>query len=243
MNYKLWAKKIRDSVLILFSEKSSELCASLTLGKNNHDAYKECTKKKYSLYSLWLKKFFEAKLSFFSLKILNYMRKNSIIKLLSACLLFASCSYHVSSTNISSVSIRKTAAVNSPPCIIYRTRSDYSIYIPVMLSSDKTKVESYPDIRDVYYQGKFSLPTLLAGDFLLDNRGIGPQVAFLSYTYEEYSKLSSTPPATDLMQMLLDKNPLIEMYQCGQRSQYTDIEHELNILITSGKLNTCMKSK
>lgn len=111
------------------------------------------------------------------------------------------------------------------------------------LSADKDKIVSYPDIRDIYYNGKLSEPTFLADSFLLDNRGIGPQVAFLSYTYEEYSKLQATPPATDLMKMLLNKDPLVEMYQCGLRSQYTDIEKELNTLITSGKLNTCKKLK
>jgi hypothetical protein len=175
------------------------------------------------------------------------MRNKSILRLLSgflsAGLLFMSCSHHVSSHGSAAVSKKGTVAVNSPPCIIYRTRSDYSMYVPVTLSADKSKIVSYPDIKDIYYNGKLSLPTFLANGFLLDNRGIGLQVAFLEYTYEEYSKLSSTPPATDLMSLLMDKDPLIEMYQCGRRSQYTDIEHELNVLITSGKLNTCKKLK
>ena len=154
-----------------------------------------------------------------------------------------SCSYHVSSHGSAAAAKEGPVAVNSPPCIIYRTKSDYSMNVPVILSADKSKIVSYPDIKDIYYNGKLSLPTLLENGFLLDNRGIGLQVAFLDYTYEEYRKLSSTPPATDLMNIIIDKDPLIEMYQCGRRSQYTDIEHELNILITSGKLNTCKKLK
>jgi len=117
------------------------------------------------------------------------------------------------------------------------------MYVPVTLSADKSKIESYPDIKDIYYNGKFSVPTLLANGFLLDNRGIGLRVAFLSFTYEEYSKLSATPSATDLMSLLKDKDPLVEMYSCGQRSQYNDIKQELNVLITSGKLNNCKKLK
>jgi len=175
------------------------------------------------------------------------MRKKSITRFLlcylSASLLFISCTHNLAPTGVSTDSKIKPAGVSSPPCIIYRTRSDYSGYVPVALSADKSKIVSYPDIRDIFYNGKLSLPTLLAEGFLLDNRGIGPQVAFLSYTYEEYSKLPATPPATDLMNLLLDKDPLVEMYQCGQRSQYTDIEKELNILITSGKLTTCKKIK
>ena len=175
------------------------------------------------------------------------MRKESILRLLSgflsAGLLFMSCSYHVSSHGSAAAAKEGPVAVNSPPCIIYRTKSDYSMNVPVILSADKSKIVSYPDIKDIYYNGKLSVPTFLANGFLLDNRGIGLQVAFLDFTYEEYSKLSSTPPATDLMNILIDKDPLIEMYQCGRRSQYADIEQELNVLIISGKLNTCKKLK
>jgi len=175
------------------------------------------------------------------------MRKTTLLKLLSgyflAAVILISCSHHISPSVPADTSKRGSAGVTSPPCIIYRTRSDYSMYVPVILSADKSKIVSYPDIKDIYYNGKLSLPSPLAGGFLLDNRGIGAEVAFLSYTYEEYGKLSSTPPATDLMSILLDKDPLVEMYQCGQRSQYTKIEEELNVLITLGKLNTCKKLK
>jgi hypothetical protein len=175
------------------------------------------------------------------------MRKRSTLKLFPGYLLmgliFISCSHHVSPSGSASVSEKGTVGVTSPPCVIYHTREDYSMYVPVILSADKSKIESYPDIKDIYFNGKLSVPSLLADGFLLDNRGIGLQVAFLSYTYEEYSRLSSTPPATDLMSLLLDKNPLDEMYQCGKRSQYNNIEQELNVLITSGKLNTCKKLK
>ena len=63
------------------------------------------------------------------------------------------------------------------------------------------------------------------------------------YSYTEYTRLASTPSATDLMKQIIAKDPLIEMYQCGQRSQYADIEKELNELITSGKLSGCKKLK
>ena len=160
-----------------------------------------------------------------------------------AVVFLTSCSHHIHQTRKADDSKVKTVAVSSPPCIIYRTRSDYSMRVPVTLSPDKSKIVSYPDIKDIYYQGKFAVPTLLDSAFLLDNRGIGLQVAFLDYTYEEYSQLASTPPATDLMSLLMDKDPLVDMYQCGFRIQYTDIELELDNIINSGKLNTCKKLK
>ncbi len=171
------------------------------------------------------------------------MIKNQFIALLSAGFLFAFCSHHAATTTSSPAPKMGMSGVSSPPCIVYKTRKDYSMYVPVMLSPDKSKVESYPDIKDIYYNGKFAVPTLLVDGYLLDNRGIGPQVAFMWYTYEEYSKLPSTPPAANIMGVLQDKDPLTEMYQCGRRSDYKDIEQELNDLIRSGKLNTFKKLK
>ena len=157
--------------------------------------------------------------------------------------MFISCTHQAAPVNSTNDSVKRTMGISSPPCIIYRTKSDYSMNVPVALSQDKSKIVSYPDRKDVYYNGKFAIPTPLAQGFLLDNRGIGAQVAFLSYTYEEYSRLAVTPPATDLMSLILDKDPLTEMYQCGQRGQYTNIVQELNDLINSGMLNTCKKLK
>jgi len=112
-----------------------------------------------------------------------------------------------------------------------------------MLSEDKKNIVSYPDIRDVYYKGKLAYPTVLADGFLLDNRGIGPDVAFLNITYEAYRDLSKTPSIDELMKLILDKDPIREMFQCGYRSQYSDPEKELNNLISSGNLKNCKKLK
>ena len=128
------------------------------------------------------------------------MRKKSILKLFSCYfltgLILISCTHQVSPSVSAAGSKRGTVGVSSPPCIIYRTRSDYSMYVPVTLSADKIKIVSYPDIKDIYFNGKLSVLTLLADGFLLDNRGIRLQ-----------------------------------------------IEKELNVLLTSGKINTCKKLK
>jgi hypothetical protein len=84
---------------------------------------------------------------------------------------------------------------------------------------------------------------VLNDGFLLDNRGIGPNVAFLSITYEQYSKMVKTPSSEELFELIIDKDPLKEMYQCGNRSKYPDIENDLNTLISSGKLKSCKKLK
>ena len=83
-----------------------------------------------------------------------------------------------------------------------------------------------------------SLPTKLEQGYWLDNRGIGPNVAFLSYTYEEYSKLSVSPSMDDLMSHIVDKYPLLEIHACGRRADYSgkDIVSELNRKIAEGEI-------
>ena len=112
-----------------------------------------------------------------------------------------------------------------------------------MLSEDKKNIVSYPDIRDVYFKGNLAYPTPLAKDFLLDNRGIGPNVAFLNITYEAYRDLSKTPSIDELMKLILDKDPITVMFQCGYRSQYADPEKELNNILSSGNFQNCKRLK
>ncbi|MBN1339497.1 MAG: hypothetical protein JXA03_09245 [Bacteroidales bacterium] len=121
-----------------------------------------------------------------------------------------------------------------PPVIIYKTKNNYYDKVPVILSEDKESIASYPDIRDVYRNGQYSYPTRLNDGFLLDNRGIDRNVAFLKLTYGEYSKLEKTPSGSELMEMILDPDPLTEMYHCGSRSKYKDVEGDLNGRIDAG---------
>ncbi len=134
-------------------------------------------------------------------------------------------------------------AVPGPPCIVYRTRADFSRLVPVEMTADKSAISSFPGVTDIYRDGELSYPTALNDGYLLDNRGIGPNVAFLRITYEEYRALDGTPPVSELMANILEKDPLVEMYQCGNRSQYKDPVYELNQLIGSGKLSECKRLK
>lgn len=172
-----------------------------------------------------------------------YKINNSIcILFFSGSILFA-CSRTVHPSGSASTMKSDKSSVPSPPCLIYKTKSDYSKNIPVILSDDKTMIVSYPDVKDVYYKGNLAYPIVLNDGFLLDNRGIGPNVAFLTLTYEQFSKMNKTPSSTELFQLILDREPLLEMYQCGNRSKYSNIENELNELISSDKLKSCKKLK
>jgi hypothetical protein len=117
------------------------------------------------------------------------------------------------------------------PVLVYKTRNDYTRNVPVIMNESKTEIISYPDPSDLFFRGKLAFPTVLVDDYLLDNRGITINVAFLNYTYEEYSKLKKTPSMNELMNSIIDKNPLIELWNCGSRSRFKNEVVELNLLI------------
>ena len=127
---------------------------------------------------------------------------------------------------------QNVSAVASPKVIVYKTKKDYSHNVPVILSDDKKTIVSYPHPKDVYYNGRLAYPTPLVDGYLLDNRGIGPNVAFLSYTYEEYCKLDKVPDINTLYKKIIDKDPITEMWLCGFRHNYgSDISVKLNDMI------------
>lgn len=130
--------------------------------------------------------------------------------------------------------------VSSPKIIVYRTTKDYSDNVPIILDETKTQIVSYPAPSDVRYN---PVPTQLDKGYLLDNRGIGKNVVFTSYTYEEYAALEKTPSKEELLAHIIDKDPISEMWQCGYRHQYgSDIVEVLNKLIKKG-FTGCTKIK
>lgn len=120
------------------------------------------------------------------------------------------------------------------PIIVYKTVADYDIYVPVGLNSSGDQIVSYPAPADLYYNGELALPVKLKEGYRLDRRGIGAQSAFTSYTYEEYSKMDAPPSLQELYDHILVKNPFVELYDCGNKSNYKDLEKELNQKIRKG---------
>lgn len=125
------------------------------------------------------------------------------------------------------------------PAIIYKTRADYRNFVPVTLNSDRSAIQSYPAPTDVYYEGQLAVPTELTNGYLLDNRGISTQAAFLDITYEEYSQLKEIN-LDFLWKRIQDTTPLLELYHCGNRSDFSNEVEELNMIIQQGFRN-CKK--
>jgi hypothetical protein len=133
---------------------------------------------------------------------------------------------------------------SGPPALVYKTKADYSKLVPVMLSEDKTAIVSYPHPSDLVSGDSYQLPSGLKEGYLLDNRGIGKDVAFLKLSYQEYAALKQAPAPGELMAMILDRDPLVELCNCGNKAALTKPVEQLNTLIDSGKLRTsCLPVK
>lgn len=128
--------------------------------------------------------------------------------------------------------------VTGPQAIVYKTKKNYRNLVPVMLSDDKSQIVSYPAPSDLKTEDGLATPAKLSKNYWLDNRGIGKNVAFLSMTYKEYAELKEVPSTTAMYQMIVDKDPLVSLCECGLRSQYKNPVKELNKLIKKKKLKT-----
>ena len=127
--------------------------------------------------------------------------------------------------------------------ILYKTKDKYYDKVPVVLSDNKRRIISYPHPKDVFYKGKLATPTRLINGYLLDNRGIGKNTAFLQFTYEHYAQLETAPELKDMENMIIDKDPIIELCDCGNRNQFKDEVEELNQLIKHNQLDKCKRMK
>jgi len=128
------------------------------------------------------------------------------------------------------------------PFIIYKTKADYSQLVPVLLNPEKDKIVSYPAPTDLKNENGLLLPIALRDSFLFDQRGIGPNVAFTSYTYEQYSILEQAPSLTELENSLIDRDPLVTMYNCSACSEIRGDVRKMNRLVQT-KFKKCVRLK
>lgn len=124
-----------------------------------------------------------------------------------------------------------------PPLVVYKTKADYSKLVPVLLSCDKTHIISYPHPGDLKKGNEYRYPTLLPNGYLLDNKGIAKDVAFLEYTYEEYAAFTTIPSADTLYWRIIDKDPLTAFCICGSRLKFDGNIQQLSDKIDNGDCN------
>ncbi|MDY0344118.1 MAG: hypothetical protein RBR28_11125 [Lentimicrobium sp.] len=152
--------------------------------------------------------------------------------------------FHIScKSHNKTTSADNTVQQPGPRTYIYQTTADYYLQVPVTLSDDKKELHSYPSPGDVYYKGELALPVQLENGFLLDRRGIHPQSAFTKWTYAEYSRLKQTPTQDEIMDMLLDTDPFVSLYDCGPLNKYSNPIEELNAFILANDFSSFRKLK
>ncbi len=128
--------------------------------------------------------------------------------------------------------------------IIYKTKGDYYHHVPVTLSADKSKIVAYPHPSDLTIDEQFVKPIKLNGDYLLDNKGINQNSAFLKFTYEKYSKLKEAPSISALESAIIDNDPFTEMYDYGLKNSHDALVKQVNELIDNDELSIkCKKLK
>ncbi len=129
-----------------------------------------------------------------------------------------------------------------PPALVYKTKADYSDKVPVILNEAKTVIVSYPDPRDLKNADGFLKPVVLKNGYLLDLKGINQQVAFLSMSYENYSALEKAPSMDELEKMIIDRDPLVELCNCGNHIPVENAVKEINRMIRKGTLHSACKT-
>jgi hypothetical protein len=171
--------------------------------------------------------------------------KSIIICVFSLCVVMLISSCHCCKKNQTvaekkSESISSTKQITGPATVIYKTKADYSKFIPVVLSDDGSKIISYPDPQDVKDADMLRTPSALHQGYWLDNKGISLKTVFINITYEEYSKMASPPSLQEMYSKIIDKNPFTEFYACDLRASFgVNIIDAVNDMIDKGNLKNC----
>ncbi|MGD1894817.1 MAG: hypothetical protein ACFB15_30010 [Cyclobacteriaceae bacterium] len=130
-----------------------------------------------------------------------------------------------------------THSASTAPIIVYRTKADYTQYVPVRLSQDGSRIVAYPAPSDVRKSDDYRYPVKLKKGYYWDRQGVGATTAFLSITYAEYAALETAPDPETLLASILDSSPFLEMYHVGKTRDYQQVESELNEIIAQNRLN------
>ena len=99
--------------------------------------------------------------------------------------------------------------------VVYKAPKRFRDHVPVVLSSDKKKVVSYPDPADIRAGGNYVLPALLHKGFMTGGYGIGSNSVFLQYTFNEYASLTHTPSPEELLKKVIRRGTVKEVCNCG----------------------------
>lgn len=118
----------------------------------------------------------------------------------------------------------------SAPVVIYKTRQDYRDLVSVQLSADGRSVSAFPAPSDARTQR----PVELADGYLLKRM---PGNVFLSLSIEEYAVSNRIYTGEELFDLIIDRQPYLEIYDCSDCSSGDTAS--INLLIRQARLNDC----
>ncbi len=156
----------------------------------------------------------------------------------------AACCGQKNTAQASSTPDEAGAGASSPRALVYKTKTDHANHVPVILSDDKARIISYPHPKDLRTANGYPTPTAVGKDYLLDNRGIGLNVAYLDMSYEQYAALEEAPSMEKLEASIIDRDPLTELCECGRKAEFKDPAKEISAWVEAGELmKHCKKLK
>ncbi len=139
-------------------------------------------------------------------------------------------------TCMSITAIAQPVGVPGPHLLVYKTKKNFKKLVPVLLSEDGKRIVTYPAPQDLAAAGKDAMPVSLKKGYLMDNRGIGTNVAFLNISYRKYAHMKEPLSQEKMMNMIKCKDPLEVLCDCGLRSGYPNPEAAVNKMIEDGTL-------
>lgn len=137
-------------------------------------------------------------------------------------------------TSVSSISMHDLKKV-----VVYKTKKDYVLKVPILMSELKETIIAYPAPTDLSNSLNGQNAIKLENGYLLDLIGISKNSVFTDYNIESY-KNSVLPSLQMLSEKIIDFNPFTEMYYCD----FNQSESSLNTLIRNHHLaDSCMRVK
>lgn len=138
-----------------------------------------------------------------------------MVMLMVSASVISSCSTHKAAADPAPLTVKADVPVMGsrplgvlPKAVIYKMNGDYASLVPVTLDASGNKIASYPAPTDLSEQ---SMPLALGDGWYLDRRGgIGPNTAFLKYTYTEYMAMPKAPSPSSLMADIVAKAKVTE---------------------------------
>lgn len=103
-----------------------------------------------------------------------------------------------------------------PGPYIAKTRNDYSKYVWINMSLDKETIISHSSPTDIKSHTDFNKLVLHDGYFI-NSFAWGSNDVPIDVTIADYSKMKEDLSIEQMKNLILDKYPYVELYDCGKR--------------------------